>query len=262
MNTIYYSSNVRKTQHLQKLKNPRNLSCILCCLGTFMCMAFCGTAQAEDCIGKIEAGPTYLHLDILESGKTIKKVNMPAIRIDGSGMVWKGICVKPSFLYGGKGNTQTLSCGLGAGLVYKPIECLCITPSIGCSYAQFRTTLRVNVPENVRIALNLPENMRVDVREKFYSISPYGSIDITYTIVKGLRICGIFQYVWSDTHTTIKGSGSTTSHPKGQNYALILEKDINERWSINIAGAYNDSLTKEKHGVRAYGARIAAAYWY
>jgi hypothetical protein len=42
----------------------------------------------------------------------------------------------------------------------------------------------------------------------------------------------------------------------------MLETDINDCWSVNIGGAYNISLSHEKHGLRAYGGRLALAYWF
>lgn len=201
------------------------------------------------CSSKIDAGPAWVHIDVLESNHTIKKIDMPAIKADSTFLLWKGICLKPAFLYGRINDSETFSgsCGLGH---YIPItSTFSITPCIGCTYTQFKTTLDLNP-------------FFLDVKERFRSVSPYASLEASYCFMPGWRVCGIFQYVISRTHTTIKGFGTTKSHPKGPNYALVLEHDINANWSINIAGAYNISLTKEKHGLRAYGARIAAAYWF
>ena len=56
--------------------------------------------------------------------------------------------------------------------------------------------------------------------------------------------------------------GTTKSKPKGSNYGVMIEHDLNDRWSINLGGAYNTSLTKEKHGIRGYGGRLGCAYWF
>lgn len=205
-----------------------------------------------ECCGKIDAGPAFLHVDVLESGHTIKKINMLAVKADASLIVWKGVCIKPTILYAGRGHSEILSGGCGLGH-YTPIGEKCsVTPSIGCNFTQFKTTIHYRVATGYKINL----------RERFCSVSPYVAIDASYCFVKGWRIVGFYQYVWSRTHTTIKGFDSTNSNPKGSNFGLMLEGDINEKWSINIGAAYNSSLTKEKHGLRGYGARLGIAYWF
>ncbi len=72
----------------------------------------------------------------------------------------------------------------------------------------------------------------------------------------------MYQYVWSRTITRIKGFKDTKSSPKGSNYSVMIESDINEKWSVNLGAAYNTSLTKEKHGLRGYGVRWGFAYWF
>lgn len=203
--------------------------------------------------GKIDAGPTYLHIDVLESNHTIKKINMPAIKTDGLYLVWNGICLKPTILYAGKGNTQIISGGCGIGQ-YIPIGEKCsITPSLGCGFTQFKTTIH-NYPAFPGVFL--------DLKERFRSVSPYAAIDASYCFCKGWRIVGAYQYVWSRTHTKIKGFDNTKSSPKGSNYSCMIECDLNDCWSVSLGAAYNSSLTKEKHGLRGYGARLALAFWF
>lgn len=206
---------------------------------------------AEVC-GKVDGGPVFLHIDVLESGKTVKKLNMAAIKLDSSVLVWKGLCIKPSFLYGCQGHAQVCSGGCGIGH-YTPLTEKCsITPSFGVSFTELRTTISLPV---------LPE-VKMRFREKFRSISPYMALDASYCFTPSWRIIGFFQYAWSRTHTTIKNLGSQKSHSDGPNYALAIEHDMNKYWSINLAAAYNISLTKEKHGLRGYGVRLGVAYWF
>lgn len=212
------------------------------------------------CWAKIEAGPTYLHLDVLESGHTIKEINMGAVKADASFMVWKGITLKPSFLYGRQGHSEIASGGCGIGQ-YIPLGDKCsITPSIGCNFTQFKTNIHLPIP---------PMPGKLKLEERFRSVSPYVSLDASYCFAKGWRILGIYQYVWSQSWTKIKGleqigleDMTTKSHPKGSNYALVLERDLNDHWSVSLGAAYNLSLTKEKHGLRAAGVRLGLAYWF
>ena len=47
--------------------------------------------------GKVDIGPAYLSVDILESGKTEQTLSMGAVKGDATIAVWKGICIKPGF---------------------------------------------------------------------------------------------------------------------------------------------------------------------
>lgn len=221
-------------------------------LGIFTSLLLNNTNSFAETCGKIDIGPVLLHVDVLESGKTVKKINMPGIKADTPFLVWEGICLKPSFLYAGEGNTSIWSAGCGIGH-YTPITGnFSVTPIVGVTYTSFKTTFHFPLEPGVTL----------DLREKFRSISPYVSLEATYTICKGLRLTGVYQYVWSHSDTVIKGMGTTKSNPKGSNYGLVAEYDLNQRWSINVGAAYNESLTKEKHGLRGYGGRLGFAFWF
>lgn len=207
--------------------------------------------QADIC-GKFDLGPAYLHIDVLESGKTVQSINMPGLRGDSTIILWKGVCLKPFLTYGGKGNSQVITGGCGVGH-YTPIGDKCsVTPSVGCSYTNFRTHYHYHVSPETTVIL----------KELFQSISPYVSLDASFCFSKGWRVIGSYQYVWSFTHTTIKGMGETDSRPTGSNYGLMFEWDANEKWSLNLGFGYNVSLTHEKHGIRGYGTRLGFAYWF
>jgi hypothetical protein len=209
-----------------------------------------------DCGGKLDAGPAYLHVDVLESGHTVKSISMPAIKADMWTFIVGGVCAKPTFLYAGKGSNQIISAGCGFGH-YTPIGSKCsITPSIGCNFTQFKTTFH-NHP--------IMADVFLDLRERFRSISPYVALDASYCFKKGWRVVGSYQYVWSRTYTKIKnvlGKKRFNSSPKGSNYGLMLEADVNDFWSLNLGAAYNSSLTHEKHGLRGYGVRFGFAFWW
>lgn len=227
-----------------------------------------------DVCGKVDAGPTYIHIDVLQSGKTVKRIDMGGVKADSSIVVWKGLCVKPTFLYG-NGHGEIISAGGSVGH-YSPFwEKFSLTPAIGCVYTQLGTTIPVSLPEEVLRLL--PPIPRGHAKERFYSVSPYLALDFTWTFTPGWRIVAVYQYSWSRTLTTIGlnkafkpveslvgpvDNYKEWSHSQGSNYGLMLEGDINQCWSVSIGGAYNLGLSKEKHGLRAYGARIAIAYWF
>lgn len=218
-------------------------------IGTIL--AFSSSLTADIC-GKIDAGPAWLHIDVLESGKTIQKLNMAAIKADSTAVVWQGLCLKPSLLYGQDGYSEMFSTALGIGH-YTPIcKQIAITPSVGVTGTLFRTKIKIPVFPGFSIKL----------KEHFRSLSPYVALDVTYCFAESWRVIGFFQYSWATTDTKITSMGWSQSHAQGPNYALLLEHDLNDSWSVNIGGAYNTSLTREKHGLRAYGVRLAVAYWF
>ncbi len=227
--------------------------------------------NAEVC-GKVDAGPTYIHLDMLQSGKTVKRVDMAGVKVDSSIVFWKGLCVKPTFIYG-NGHGEITSAGGSFGHYTPFCENWSATPAIGCVYTEIETTIPIALQG--LLPFPIPPMPRAHVKQKLYSVSPYLSLDVSYCFYKGWRIIAVYQYSWSRTLTTLSlkkplfpligGNAENVrdwSHSQGSNYGLMLEGDINDHWSINIGAAYNLGLSKEKHGIRAYGGRIAVAYWF
>lgn len=204
------------------------------------------------CKGKIDAGPAYIHIDILESGHTVKKMNLIALKSDATIMLkeGKGWCLKPSVLYG-NGQGYILSGALGLGHCFPINDWITLTPSVGCTFTELHTRIKLNF-----------SGIKLSYLEKFHSTSPYLCLEATLNIAKGWRLCGMFQYAWSRTHTTIVHLLKDKSHTKGPNYGISLEYDINNNWSVNVVGAYNITLTKERHGLRGAGAKVGLAYWF
>lgn len=210
---------------------------------------FLSTTLLADSKAKIDAGPAFVHLDILESGKTIDRMDMPAIRADASYMFENGIALKPTVLYGSnKGSLFTIGASIGQ---YIPLnDEWSFLPNVGIAYGYVRTSV------------DFPVFGLHGLKERFRSISPFLGLDAYYAINPTFRVCGSFQYSWSRTHTEIQHLGKSKSHCQGPNYSLLVEKDINPSWSINIGMGYNISLTKEKHGLRGTGIKLGLAHWY
>lgn len=215
----------------------------------------CYSSLFARCSGKVDLGPAYIHLDVLESNKTIKTMDLLGVKADAMILFFegKGWGIKPSLLYG-RGDSrlgEVFSGGVGFGHCTPITDCFTVTPSVGITYGYIKT--RIRIPDFFG---------RMHFTEKFRSTSPYLALDATYTIIKGLRVCGMFQYAWSRTHTTIVGVLKDKSNAKGPNYALMVEYDLNDHWSLQLAGAYNISLSKEKHGIRGAGGKLGVAYWF
>ncbi len=207
--------------------------------------------------GKVDVGPAYIHVDILESNKTIKRMDLIGVKADATVILLEemGWCVKPGLLYGkgGSGHGEIFSGGIAFGHCFPLKSWGSLTPNVGIIYSYVKT--RISIPFFAAMGIE-------HFTEKFRSVSPYVGIDATYTFCKGFRICGMYQYAWSRTHTTIEGLLKSNSHAQGPNYALQLEYDITDQWSVQLGGAYNISLSKEKHGIRGAGAKLGLAYWF
>lgn len=216
---------------------------------SFILSLFASKYLVGDCRGKLDIAPTFVHLDVLNFGKTVKTMDLPAVKVDANAIIYKGLCIRPGFLYG---NNRGCLLTTGAGLGYViPLKRWCFTPSIGANYTYVRTKIPIELM-----------GFKFKVQEKFRSWSPYLSIEVFYKISKEWRTGLLFQYAWSRSHTTIKKYGSDKSNAKGPSYAFILERDFNEQWSLNLGFAYNTSLTREKHGIRGYGMKLGLAYWF
>lgn len=211
---------------------------------------FCfGAGLFADGKAKIDVGPAFVHLDILESGRTMDRMDLPSIRADASYLFESGICLKPTVLYGSnQGSLLTTSFSVGQ---YLPLnEQWSFLPNLGISYSYVRTSI------------DFPFLELHNLRERFRSISPFLGLDAYYSFNPTWRVCGSIQYAWSCTHTDIQHLVKSKSNCKGPNYSLLVEKDLNPSWSLNLGMGYNISLSKEKHGLRGTGVKIGLARWY
>ncbi|WP_068467660.1 outer membrane beta-barrel protein [Candidatus Protochlamydia phocaeensis] len=200
--------------------------------------------------GKIDLGPTFLDVDILESGKTVETLYMKALKGDANILVGlAGLCVKPGFIVGtGHGDIASFSIGIGH---YTPItKKFSLLPSIGVTFSYLRT--RVSFEE-----LGL-----FHLKERFRSISPFLGLEFSYALSEKWTLVGLFQYAWSRTHTKISPIISDKSHSNGPNYSLGLDYSLNKNWSLTFGVGYNITLSKEKHGIRGKGAKLGLAYYF
>lgn len=210
--------------------------------------------QAHDsCSGKIDLGVAYAHIDILESGHTVKTLNLPAIKADATILPFSGmgICLKPTILYGSR-HGEIFTGGMGIGHCTPINEYLTLTPTAGCNFTEM----------HAHIDIDIPLAGIVEVKERFRSVSPYIGLEVSYKFAPCWRICGCIQYAWSRTHTKITHFGNFKSSTKGPNYAALIEHDLNDEWSVHVGAAYNISLSKEKHGLRGAGVKLGVARWF
>ncbi|MFQ5729652.1 MAG: hypothetical protein ACE5GN_04765 [Waddliaceae bacterium] len=207
--------------------------------------------QAE-CMWKVDVGPAFAHIDVLESKQTIKKLDMPSVRGDASLILGTGWCVKPTILYGKARDGELVTFGVGVGRCLPICDRMIITPLAGVTYMNLTTSLH----------FDYGPYGKVKFRERIQSLAPYGGVEIILKIAKDWRLCASAQYAWSHAKTKIKNLLHSKSNAEGPNYGLLLEYDINCNWSVNVGAAYNLSLSREKDGLRGRGAKIGIARWF
>lgn len=220
----------------------------------FCCCVLVSTAYSQ-VEGRVDIGYAWIDIDVLESGKTVDKMHVNSVRGDATIALYKGFCVKPGFTVGwGDGNVQNVTLALGQ---YIPLGEYCsimdkfsILPHVGIGYGRIHTHI------------DIEEFGLFHLKEQFHSISPFIGIDLNFKITEKFMVFGIVQYVWSRTHTKIGDFPKDKSHSEGFNYALVLEYNFYKSWCITLAGGYNTSLTKEKHGFRIKGAKLGLAYYF
>lgn len=203
----------------------------------------------SDVRGKVDAGPAWVYLDVLESGKTVDTLKLKSIKADAFILVYGGFCLKPNLIYG-TGDGDLLIGGIGFGHYFPLFEKWTFTPSVGVTWSALHTHI------------DIEEFGLFDLKEKFHSVSPYLALDFSYKITKKLYVLGLVQYAWSRTHTIIKPLVHDKSYTSGPNYNIGLEYSLNDNWAINCGYGYNITLSREKHGLRANGLKIGSVYYF
>jgi len=203
--------------------------------------------------GRVDVGPAYIQVDVLQSGRTTHTRHLWAARGDATIVFWKGIFLKPTATWG-EGDARLAVGGIGIGQVIPVYEGLLLMPSVGVVWSYFHTKIDVEVP-------GLP--LFEDLTEKFRSRSPYIALEFSYQINAKWTLMGTYQYAWSQTHTDIKPLVSDDkSHSCGPNYSLAIDYSINKSWSATLGVGYNITLSKEKHGLRGSGVKLGVAYYF
>jgi len=237
------------------MKTNRILFTILACGVSLMAFPLSATL-----CGKIDVGPTYAHIDVLESNRTVRRMDLPAIKGDATLVFYEGWCFKPSILYG-KNEGELLSTGLGFGRCIPINDCFLILPSIGVTYTQLLSSF--NLKTEIE---GYPKPIITEMRERLRSVAPYVGLYFSYKFAACWKVNGYIQYAYSRAHTRVKSKKAPKfhktykNHSTGPNIGLQLERIINECWSINLGAAYNRTLSKERHGLRGHGMKIGFVY--
>jgi hypothetical protein len=227
------------------------------------CMILLNTALYSEIRGKLDLAPAYVHIDVLESGKTVKAMHMGALKGDATVLVWQGVGLKTGFLAAtGQGDLISYAVGVGN---YTPLtEKFSLFPSVGVTFSYLSTHI------------DLKEQHLLHLKERFRSEGPYIALEFAYKFNDKWTLIGMYQYAWSKTHTKITATRRThppfplpsrkifsdRSHSDGASYSLGIDYTINDHWSVNAGGAYNLTLSHEKHGLRGYGFKLGTSYYF
>lgn len=204
---------------------------------------------SAECKARIDIGPAFANVDMIENGKTARTLNLWGIKADASFLIYKGLCLKPSFFSAtGQANLNNASIGLGFSI---PVtDCFCVTPSFGYSETHYKSRI------------SFPDYGLFHLREKFVSRGKYICLDFSWTFIEKWRLYGLAQYSWSRVHSHIVPILKHKNNTEGPNFALAIERDINEHFSVSLGAAYNSSLSHEKIGLRGKGLKLGLVYWY
>lgn len=207
--------------------------------------------QTPNC-AKVDIGPAYVHMDVLESGVTVHHMDMAAVRLDATFVFCGGFTFKPMLMAArGEGELYTASAALGYSV---PLATwFAMTPQAGIGYSYLNTKFERNI-----FGLSLL------TEHTYKSYSPFAGIDLIFILGSGWRAGGSILYAWANTRTDLTelGQKNIRSESQGFAYAASIEKDITDNLSISLSGGYNNTLSKEKHGLRGYGAKLGLAYWF
>ncbi|MCB1113459.1 MAG: hypothetical protein KDK62_01750 [Chlamydiia bacterium] len=204
-------------------------------------------SDCQGCRGKIDVAYTYLEVDFIEANRTVDSYYMKGARVAIDYFIWKPLLFRATALNAWESaHFQAYSAGLGVCLPYKKLY---ITPSAGATWTRFSGEL------------DIPTFFLFGLKNKFRSLGPYVAIDVQWCITEDWRIGGSFQYSWSHTHTEVVGLMKAKDNSKGPTWSVLLEHDINKKWSVNIGGAINRSLNHERNGIKGQGVKAGITYW-
>lgn len=205
---------------------------------------------------KLDISPAYAHLDVLESGRTTKALNMYGVRVDSSFVLDWGPYMRLGAMETHRGGAL-YQAGVALGFWLPLHECVYVTPLIGVNYSYFRTHAPIRM-------LNYLLAEPMSFRQQFRTRSPFVGAELLVNLPRGWRAGASYNFNWCRSAVTITRIGikNRKNESKGPAYAFFVEKDINACWSLTAAAGYNLALSHEKHGLRGFGGKLGLSYWF
>jgi hypothetical protein len=210
-----------------------------------LCLSLPAISDAAD-FGKVELAPTYIHLDVLRNNNTAKTLELPAVKADGTFILYKGFCLKASGLVASN-DGELANASLGFGQIIPVGERIYLTPQAGVGYTYMNTSMTY---------------YGVAFDETLYAVAPYIGLDTSYKITDAIRVATNVQYSWSTSKTTFNHFlPEQKGYSQGFSVGGMFEYDVTDSFSMNIGGAYNASMDKAKNGLRGFGFKYGFSYW-
>ncbi len=223
------------------------------------------------CKGRVDAGPAFYRINVLEEGKTTQTMDLFGGRLDATLLFLEnsGICLKPT-ASGATGDGKFYSYGIGLGH-YTPItDWLQVIPVIGLTWTDLRTSIDLDVPTGLPPPFPAIQTLHM-VDEEFDSQSRYVGMEVFYQVHSSLWLTLIYQYAWADSETTLMHPGFIQAgHPdgifiskgstQGSNFAGSIDYYFPSNWTIGLAGGFNSSLDRERFGIEGWGLKLSIGY--
>lgn len=212
------------------------------------------SAHAGKIHGKIDAGPVYVHMDVLQHGETFNKMDMEGFKVTSTFIVWLGLCVKPNIMVAyNDGRMFNYGCAVGWLIPMFDMK-VTITPTIGGSLGYLRTTTV------------FPALVDIPLKQQFNSKSWFVGVDGSFSPHPKWTIGWQVNRAWSNSNTTITIPGvmvmKTKGESKGMEYGASLDYWFKKQWSVQAAFGWSNAKAKEKNGMRGYGGRLGIGYFF
>lgn len=203
-------------------------------------------------IGKGEYAPAYVHVDMLQYGNTVKRVNMFGSRLDLGYVTENGWYAKSSAIYAKHPNCRLETLGVSFGRTLPIGEKIFVTPYAGIGYVRVESTISIDFP---------PFGVLL-VSDVFQGLAPHIGVEGTYNFRLDWRVSGSIQYAWTRDRTKIRDKDQPKRHSQGFAFAAQIEHDLNKKWSVNLGAGINESFSHEKSGTRMSGIKLGFARWF
>lgn len=208
--------------------------------------------------GKAEIGPEMVHIDAIESGETIKHIDMIAFRADASLICQNGWTVKPTFRYGSKKGKYTRT-GVSLGYAMPFSQRMYFIPTVGYLYTRLNT--KIDTPMSELSPLS-PSLTMEKVNERFRAASLTAGGEVIFLVTQSISLSGSYQYAWSRSHTKLEDLLKAKDHTSGQLYTAVLDYRFCQKVGLHIGGEYDSSLAKETFGLRTISGKAGLTYWF
>ncbi len=218
--------------------------------------------------GRVDVGPVYVQVQVLEDGSKMQEINLFGGRVDASILPFKdsGFAIKPTAT-ASRGDGEFYTYGVGLGYYIPFFKCCYFVPVAGLGWTNLSTTVDLTFPTGLQPPF--PGEVLVrDIDERFRSDSRYLGFELMCQFRESIYTTFIYQYAWADGDTRLRDDffpgGEVVSKGKtsGANFAVSIDYYFTKCFSTSIAAGVNNSLDENRFGIRAYGVKLSVGYYF